>query len=51
MRFYHIGVGDSFIVALFDTLDEDKIITCSHVHSAYYELLYVPGLALVRKNM
>lgn len=42
-HFYHVGVGDCFVVALFDTLDEHKIITRSHVHSVYHEPLYVPA--------
>lgn len=31
--FYHIGIGDRFIVALSNTLDKSKINTCSHVHT------------------
>lgn len=49
-HFYHIGVGDCFIVALFDTLDDYKIISCSHVHGVCYELLYVPGSSINQKE-
>lgn len=40
---YHIGVGDRFVVALFNTLNEYKISACSHVHSVYCEVLHVQG--------
>lgn len=50
-HFYHIGVDDRFIVALFDMLDKYKVITCSHVHNLYYKLQYVSGPSIVRKNM
>lgn len=49
-HFYHIGVGDRFIVALFDTLDEYKITTCSHVRTLYYKILYVPGPSISQKE-
>lgn len=49
-HFYHVGVGDRFIVALFDTLDEYKIIARSQVHSVYHEPLYVPGPSISKEK-
>lgn len=46
---YHVGIGESLVAALFDTLDECKIIARSYVHTVQYKL-YVSDPTITLKG-